>query len=336
MSPDRTDSRPLLDVRDLDVAYEVSGSSWRRTTTTVVKGVSFHIDAGETYGLVGESGSGKSTTGRAILRLAEVAGGTIEFDGTDLATLGERTPLSYRRDVQAVYQDPAGSLNPRHHVGRAVTDALKRHGTGDRAERQDRAREAFAQVGLTDAHLSRFPSEMSGGQLQRVAIARALVLEPRLVICDEAVSALDLSTQSQIINLLMDLQQASGVSYLFITHDLGVVRHMAHRLGVLRKGELIEQGDTSAVFADPQHEYTRSLLAASPSSHPEGREQRRADRLARRRGAAQASEGAGGTAASASPTAPAAAASSPARPATADMRQAGPTRPMVARPEGRA
>ncbi|WP_082096452.1 ATP-binding cassette domain-containing protein [Demequina gelatinilytica] len=320
-------TRPLLDVRDLEVAYEVGGASWRRTTTTVVKGVSFHIDAGETYGLVGESGSGKSTTGRAILRLAEVAGGTVEFDGTDLATLGARTPLSYRRDVQAVYQDPAGSLNPRHHVGRAVTDALKRHGLGDRAERRDRAREAFAQVGLSDAHLSRFPSEMSGGQLQRVAIARALVLEPRLVICDEAVSALDLSTQSQIINLLMDLQQASGVSYLFITHDLGVVRHLSRRLGVLRKGELVEQGMTAEVFDDPQHEYTRALLAASPSSHPEGRDQRRADRIARRRDGGAPGPDAGGDLALPDP--------SPARASSDEPRHVGPARPMMARPQGR-
>jgi ABC-type oligopeptide transport system ATPase subunit len=271
-----TANQPLLDVQDLRVDYDVAGAaSWRRRTLTVVRGVSFTIAPGETYGLVGESGSGKSTTGKAILRLADVSGGTVRYDGQDISTMPKETPLAYRRQVQAVYQDPIASLNPRHRVGRAITETLARHGIGDRAERRARALE---QVGLTAAHLTRYPSEMSGGQLQRVAIARALVLEPRLVVCDEAVSALDLSTQSQIINLLKDLQDASGVSYLFITHDLGVVRHISHRVGVLRNGELVEQGDTRALFDDPQHEYTRALLAASPASHPAGRTERRAAR----------------------------------------------------------
>ncbi|MFF2454581.1 ATP-binding cassette domain-containing protein [Isoptericola sp. NPDC058082] len=282
------DSQPLLDVRDLRVDYDVAGAAgWRRRTLTVVQGVSFTIAAGETYGLVGESGSGKSTTGRAILRLADVSGGQVLVDGRDVAALGRRTPLSYRRDVQAVYQDPAASLNPRHRVGRALTETLARHGLGDRDKRRRRAAEAFEQVGLTTGHLSRYPSQLSGGQLQRVAIARALVLGPRLVVCDEAVSALDLSTQAQILTLLTDLQAASGVSYLFITHDLGVVRHVAHRVGVLRGGELVEQGETRQVLDRPRHEYTRALLAASPSSHPDGREERRAERAARRAAAAQ-------------------------------------------------
>jgi ABC-type glutathione transport system ATPase component len=198
-----TANQPLLDVQDLRVDYDVAGAaSWRRRTLTVVRGVSFTIAPGETYGLVGESGSGKSTTGKAILRLADVSGGTVRYDGQDISTMPKETPLAYRRQVQAVYQDPIASLNPRHRVGRAITETLARHGIGDRAERRARALASFEQVGLTAAHLTRYPSEMSGGQLQRVAIARALVLEPRLVVCDEAVSALDLSTQSQIINLL--------------------------------------------------------------------------------------------------------------------------------------
>jgi ABC-type oligopeptide transport system ATPase subunit len=285
LDPQVNDTTPLLDVRDLCVRYETSGaSSWRRQMTTVVHEVTFRIAPGETYGLVGESGSGKSTTGRAILRLADIADGSILFDGKDVAAMGRRTPLSYRRDVQAVYQDPTASLNPRHHVGRAVTDALRRHGLGSASQRRQRALDVFEQVGLTKDHLGRYPSEMSGGQLQRVAIARALVLEPRLIVCDEAVSALDLSTQSQIINLLMDLQAQTGVSYLFITHDLGVVRHVSHRVGVLQKGQLVEQGETKALFEAPLHEYTRSLLAASPASHPTGRDERRAARAARRVG----------------------------------------------------
>ncbi|MDN4478967.1 ATP-binding cassette domain-containing protein [Demequina sp. SYSU T00039] len=285
--------RPLLDVRNLTVSYDVGGAAaLRRRKVDVVKDVSFHIGAGETYGLVGESGSGKSTTGRAILRLAPLSGGVVEFDGTDITTMGREAPLSYRRDVQAVFQDPAASLNPRHHVGRAVTDALRRHGVKGRAARHDRAVEAFEQVGLSAAHLQRFPAEMSGGQLQRVAIARALSLKPRLVICDEAVAALDLSTQGQIVNLLADLQAASGVSYLFIAHDLGVVRHICDRIGVLKKGVLVEQGGAAELFADPHHPYTRTLLAASPASHPEGREERRAARAARReRGDQPAPEG---------------------------------------------
>ncbi|NHT16106.1 ATP-binding cassette domain-containing protein [Cellulomonas sp. IC4_254] len=280
-------TQALLEVRDLTVDYDLGGAAaWRRRTTTVLQGVGFTIAPGETYGLVGESGSGKSTTGRAVLRLADVTGGSIRFDGTDLATFGRETPLSYRRDVQAVFQDPAASLNPRHRVGRAVTDALRRHGVRGQRVREERAAEAFEQVGLQRAHLDRYPAEMSGGQLQRVAIARALVLRPRLVVCDEAVSALDLSTQSQIINLLADLQAQTGVSYLFIAHDLGVVRHISDRIGVLRRGVLVEEGTTHEIFTAPRHPYTRALLAASPASQPAGREERRARRLAVRAAAA--------------------------------------------------
>lgn len=276
-------TQPLLEVNDLQVDYDVSGAaSWRRRTITVVRGVTFDIAQGETYGLVGESGSGKSTTGRAILRLAEVSGGSVRFDGQDLTQLPKETPLSYRANVQAVYQDPTASLNPRHHVGRAITETLQRHRIGDRSERRRKAVEIFKKVGLTEEHLSRFPAQMSGGQLQRVAIARALVLEPRLVVCDEAVSALDLSTQGQIINLLKDLQAATGVSYLFITHDLGVVRHVSHRVGVLCRGELVEQGPTYEIFDAPKNAYTQALLAASPASHPEGRDERRAARAQQR------------------------------------------------------
>ncbi|WP_084099549.1 ATP-binding cassette domain-containing protein [Demequina sp. NBRC 110051] len=265
-------SAPLLQVSNLNIDYEVSkAGSWRKHTLTVVKDVSFHIGAGETYGLVGESGSGKSTIGKAILRLADVTQGRVLFDGTDISTFGKNTPLSYRSDVQAVFQDPIASQNPRHTVGRSVTDALKRHGIGDAARRHRRAVEAFEQVGLREGHLERYPSQLSGGQLQRVSIARALVLEPRLLVCDEALSALDLSTQSQIIDLLDRLQTEMGMSYLFIAHDLAVVRHISHRIGVLKKGVLVEQGDAEQVFSHPEHEYTRALLAATPASHPRDR-----------------------------------------------------------------
>ncbi|PJJ48248.1 peptide/nickel transport system ATP-binding protein [Mumia flava] len=273
--------RPLLDVRDLAVSYDVGGAL-RKRPLAVVQDVSFEIRPGETLGLVGGSGSGKSTTGRAILRLVEASGGSIDFDGVDVTAMGRTTPLSYRRDVQAVFQDPAASLNPRHTVGSAVTTALRRHGIGSKAERLDAAASAFERVGLARSHLSRFPNQMSGGQLQRVAIARALALKPRLVVCDEAVSALDLSTQGQIINLLADLQADTGVSYLFIAHDLGIVRHISDRIAVMHQGRIVEQGRAERIFDHPQHAYTRKLLAATPASTPHGRERRRARRLAHR------------------------------------------------------
>jgi ABC-type glutathione transport system ATPase component len=276
LGPDR---RPLLEVTDLSISYEAR-SIFRKERKDVVQDVTFDILPGETVGLVGESGSGKSTVGRAILRLLQPSAGSIRFDGTEITTLGHRTPLSYRRDVQAVFQDPSTSLNPRQPVSLAVTTALKRHGLGNPAERARIAAETFDHVGLTRAHLERYPSELSGGQQQRVAIARALVLKPRLVVCDEALSALDLSTQNQIINLLVDLQLETGMSYLFIGHNLEIVRHISDRIAVMRLGRLVEFADDAQVFDDPQHPYTRKLLGATPAQHPAGREERRAVRAA--------------------------------------------------------
>ncbi|GAA5034320.1 ATP-binding cassette domain-containing protein [Microbacterium fluvii] len=282
VAPARTEvaeTAPLLEVTDLSLSYESPGV-FRRHPTNVVHGVSFDIKPGETFGLVGESGSGKSTTGRAILRLLTPTGGSIRFDGVEVTELGRRTPLSYRRDVQAVFQDPSMSLNPRQPVSMAVTAALKRHGLGDRAERERRAAEAFDHVGLTRTHLDRYPSELSGGQQQRVAIARALALSPRLVVCDEALSALDLSTQNQIINLLVDLQIETGVSYLFIGHNLEIVKHISDRIAVMRLGHIVELAPAQELFDAPQHPYTRKLLGATPAAHPRGRDERRAVRQA--------------------------------------------------------
>ncbi|WP_156760831.1 ATP-binding cassette domain-containing protein [Microbacterium karelineae] len=274
---------PLLEVDDLAVTYDGPIGLFRsRRPEPAIEHMTFDVAAGETLGIVGESGSGKSTTGRAILRLETVTHGAIRFEGQDLSTWGPRTPLSYRRRVQAVFQDPSVSLNPRHLVSHGVQQALRRHGVTDRAEVADRTRRAFELVGLTADHMNRFPNELSGGQQQRVAIARAIVLEPSLIVCDEAVSALDLSTQGQIINLLEDLQSETGVSYLFIAHDLSVVRHIADRVGVMRAGRLVELAETEALYEDPQDPYTRSLLAATPASHPSGRDERRAIRLAGR------------------------------------------------------
>ncbi|MCR2784617.1 MULTISPECIES: ATP-binding cassette domain-containing protein [unclassified Microbacterium] len=268
-----TEAAPLLQVADLSISYD-SGGPFRKRKN-VVHGVSFDIRQGETFGLVGESGSGKSTTGRAILRLLAPSAGSITFDGTEVTGFGRTTPLSYRRDVQAVFQDPSTSLNPRQPVSRCVTLALKRHGMGDRVERERRAAEAFDHVGLTRMHLDRYPSELSGGQQQRVAIARALALGPRLVVCDEALSALDLSTQNQIISLLVELQVETGMSYLFIGHNLEIVRHISDRIAVMRLGELVEQGSARDVFDNPQHPYTRKLLGSTPAQHPAGRDERR-------------------------------------------------------------
>ncbi|MFV2194963.1 ABC transporter ATP-binding protein [Nocardiopsis sp. LOL_012] len=270
----------LLDVRNLTVDYE-SGSALNRRRFRAIDSVSLDLRRGETLGVVGESGSGKSTTGRAVLRLVEASDGTIDFDGLDVTALGRRTPLSYRRDVQAVFQDPSSSFNPRHPVSKSLTSALRRHGIGaNRAEREELVAEAFERVGLSRAHMRRFPSELSGGQQQRIAIARALALQPKLVVCDEAVSALDLSTQSQIINLLADIQESTGMSYLFVAHDLRVVRHISDRIAVMHAGRVVELAPTEQLFESPKHPYTRALLAASPAAHPEGRERRRARRKA--------------------------------------------------------
>jgi ABC-type glutathione transport system ATPase component/ABC-type dipeptide/oligopeptide/nickel transport system permease subunit len=277
---------PLLSVRDLALSYGTVGLLGAKPKP-IVEGVSFDIAPGETLGLVGESGSGKSTTGRAILRLLPVADGVIEFEGTDITTFGHSTPLSYRRQVQAVFQDPSMSLNPQQPVSYALTAALARHGIGDRAEREHLAEQAFAQVGLQNDHLSRRPAELSGGQQQRVAIARALVLRPKLVVCDEAVSALDLLTQQQIIELLAQLQAETGISYLFIAHDLGLVRNISDRIAVMRSGRLVELADAEELFEYPAHPYTKRLLGATPADHPEGREERRQTRMAYNRAHAE-------------------------------------------------
>jgi len=274
-------TQPLLSVRDLSISYPGGGVLGRRRIP-VVHDIGFDIMPGETFGLVGESGSGKSTTGRAILRLVPIGGGSVRFGDTEVAELGRRTPLSYRRQVQAVFQDPSMSLNPRQPVSFALTAALKRHGVSDRKAREATAAEAFDQVGLQREHLHRYPAELSGGQQQRVAIARALVLKPRLVVCDEAVSALDLSTQNQILRLLGDLQEETGVSYLFIAHDLAMVRHFTDRVAVMQHGRIVEAAGAEELFTNPKHAYTRTLLGATPAERPEGRELRRAKREAYR------------------------------------------------------
>jgi peptide/nickel transport system ATP-binding protein len=232
--------------------------------THAVRGVSFSVAPGETVALVGESGCGKSTLARAVLRLSDHDGGRIEFDGTDLAAISRRKLRPWRSAMQLVFQDPYGSLNPRKTVAALLEDALQIHGVRDRRERRARAAAMIERVGLPASALQRYPHEFSGGQRQRIGIARALIVRPRLLVCDEPVSALDVSVQAQVLNLLADLQAEYGLACLFISHDLGVVRYIADRVLVMRDGQLVETGDRDRIWDAPAHPYTRQLLAAVP------------------------------------------------------------------------
>jgi len=262
-------SAPLLSVQNLSVDFRLKrGLFARALSLSAVRDVSFGIEPGRTFGLVGESGSGKSTIGRAILRLAELSAGRILFDGADIAAAGRRTPLAYRRDVQVVFQDPLSSLNPRQSVGTTVAQAIRRHRPVRGAALDKEVAGVLDSVGLAAWQAKRYPHELSGGQRQRVAIARALAVRPRLIVCDEPVSALDVSTQSQVINLLVDLQREHGLSYLFIAHNLDVVRHISHTIGVLYLGRLVEVGPAAQVYGAPSHPYTRMLLASTLVADP--------------------------------------------------------------------
>ncbi|MFC9396552.1 dipeptide ABC transporter ATP-binding protein [Streptomyces sp. NPDC057027] len=259
----------LAEVRDLRVDYP---GRRRARPHPAVKGVSLHVARGETLGLVGESGSGKSTIARALTGLRRPTSGEVRFDGRDVSGAATDTRLrrELSRDVQLVFQDPYASLNPRHTVEQIVTTPLRIHTDLDRSERRRRAAELLEQVGLSPSHLPRHPHEFSGGQRQRIGIARALAVRPRLVIADEPVSALDVSVQAQVLNLLMDLREELGLSLLFISHDLAVVRHFCDRIAVLKKGELVEVGPRDTVFDSPAAPYTRELLAAFPHHLPPG------------------------------------------------------------------
>ena len=253
----------LLQVEGLAKHYSVRGSLSR-----AVDGVSFAIEPGETLALVGESGCGKSTTARLALRLIAPTSGQILFEGQDITALEGAALRALRRRMQMVFQDPFASLNPRMTVGQTLDEPLRLHGVGDRTARRDRVQALLGLVGLPAAHASRYPHEFSGGQRQRIGIARALAVEPALIVCDEPVSALDVSIQAQVVNLLQDLQARTGVSYLFIAHDLAVVKHVAHRVAVMYLGRIVETGPKEAVFRRPRHPYTRALLAAIPRPDP--------------------------------------------------------------------
>ncbi len=261
--------KPLLEVRHLTKDFtRKKGLFGAATPVRAVDDVSFHVDEGETFGLVGESGSGKTTTGRCILRLVEPTAGEVRFRGEDVLALSASRLRETRRHMQIVFQDPYSSLNPRMRVGAIVEEPLIIHRRGSKEERQARVRELFELVGLDPSELSRYPHQFSGGQRQRIGIARALALNPSLIIADEPVSALDLSIQAQIVNLLMDLQARLKLTYLFIAHDLRLVEHICNRVAVMYQGRIVEMGRTASLFAAPAHPYTRALLSAVPVPDP--------------------------------------------------------------------
>ncbi len=266
---------PLVEVRNLTKHFTRGGGLFQAgTVVKAVDGVSFSIEEGETFGLVGESGSGKSTTGRCMLRLIEPTAGEVRYAGTDVLAYSSREMRAARRQMQMVFQDPYSSLNPRMRAGDIVEEPLVIHKLGAKAERAERVAELFRIVGLDPAHLRRYPHEFSGGQRQRIGLARALALEPKFIIADEPVSALDVSIQAQVVNLLMDLQDRLQLTYLFIAHDLRLVRHICRRVAVMYLGRIVEMGDTEALFASPAHPYTRALLSAIPVTDPDAPRQR--------------------------------------------------------------
>ncbi|MEY2896548.1 MAG: hypothetical protein RL669_817 [Pseudomonadota bacterium] len=268
-------SAPLLEVRDLHKHYPVRGGVFSRTMGTVraVAGVSLSVHAGQTLGLVGESGCGKSTLGRTLMRLEEPTSGQVLFDGQDLAQASGEALFKLRREVQMVFQDPYSSLNPRLTVGEIVREPMLVHGLGSKAEQVARVRDLLATVGLGADALQRYPSEFSGGQRQRIGVARALSLNPRLVIADEPVSALDVSVQSQVLNLMVQLQHDRGLAYVFISHDLSVVEHVSDVVAIMYLGRIVEHGPVDRIFGRPAHPYTRALMQAIPSADPRRRRQ---------------------------------------------------------------
>jgi oligopeptide transport system ATP-binding protein len=281
----------LLEVKDLTKHFPIrSGLLVEHTVGHVkaVDGVSFEIREGETLGLVGESGSGKSTTGYCILQLIKPTSGSVRFQGQELTELGREDIRKMRREMQIVFQDPYSSLDPRMTVGDIVAEPLQVHGVGSRRTRRETVRQLLDVVGFNPNYTNRYPHEFSGGQRQRIGIARALALNPKLIVCDEPVSALDVSIQAQILNLLKDLQRDFGLTYLFIAHDLAVVRTMSDRIAVMNRGKLVEIGPAEEVYTTPRDEYTRALLAAVPVPDPRAMKERKVERRKLRHALAEA------------------------------------------------
>lgn len=261
---------PLVEVEDLCKVFPVGGGA----NVHAVEHVNLAIDPGETLAVVGESGCGKSTLAHLIIRLLEPTSGAVRLDGVDITSLGSRAMREHRQKLQIIFQDPFASLDPRRPVGKAVAEPMLIHGTASKSEIDDRVAMLFARVGLEASMMRQFPHQFSGGQRQRICIARALALEPQLVIADEAVSALDVSIQAEVINLMMELQDEMGMSYLFISHDLAVVERVSHRVAVMYLGQIVEIGPRSAIFENPQHSYTQRLLDAVPIADPRQRRER--------------------------------------------------------------
>jgi oligopeptide transport system ATP-binding protein len=264
-------SEPLLQVKGLKKYFPITGGVFGKKIGEVkaVDDVTFTVYKGETLGIVGESGCGKSTTGRMLLRLIEPTEGSIVFEGKEVTKLPKAELRKMRRDMQMIFQDPFASLNPRHTVEKILEEPLVVHGIGSKEERKKRVREMLEVVGLGQYHAKRYPHQFSGGQRQRIGIARALMTNPKLIVADEPVSALDVSIQAQVLNLLEDLQKEFGLTYIFIAHDLGVVRHISDRVGVMYLGRLVELADSDQLYESPKHPYTKALLSAVPIPDPE-------------------------------------------------------------------
>ena len=274
---DSTREEPLVRVEHLSKAFPVQSTSlFRRSHEFVhaVDDVSLDVQPGDTLGLVGETGCGMSTLARCIARLYVLTSGSVTFDGRDISTLSRREMRPLRREIQMIFQDPYGSLNPRRRVGSIIGDPLVIHGIDSRSERKAKVQDLMELVGLNPEHYNRFPSEFSGGQRQRIGTARALALRPRMIVCDEPVSALDVSVQAQIINLLKDLQQEFGLTYLFISHDLSVIRHVSDRIAVMYLGRIVEVAPSAELFTNSRHPYTRALLSALPIADPDAADHR--------------------------------------------------------------
>ncbi len=273
-SPEQNDL--LLEVTDLKKHFPIKGGILRRTVAAVkaVDGVSFKVRRGETLGLVGESGCGKTTTGRTILRLEPATSGDVQFEGQDVLRASGKQIKTLRRDMQIIFQDPYASLDPRITIGESIAEGLTIHRIGSAAERIERVREVLDKVGLHANHMQRFPHEFSGGQRQRIGIARALIMNPKLIVCDEPVSALDVSIQSQVLNLLRNLQHEFGLTYLFIAHNLSVVEHISDRVGVMYLGKIVELADRDDLFQEPLHPYSKALISAIPVPNPQRNRER--------------------------------------------------------------
>ena len=276
-----TDQKPILEVRNLSVHFNIptGGLFGKPKVLKAVKDVSFDLYAGETLGIVGESGCGKSTLSRAVIRLIQATEGKSVWMGKNILEMNSKELTGLRKDIQMIFQDPLASLNPRMTAGAIIAEPLLIHYPEvGKAERTARVAEMMEKVGLTPAMINKYPHEFSGGQCQRIGIARALITRPKLIVCDEAVSALDVSVQAQVINLLMDLQKEFGISLLFIAHDIAVVRHIAQRIMVLYFGEVVEIGDSEQVVTAPRHNYTKKLIASVPVPEPKEEMKRREER----------------------------------------------------------